>query len=121
MKIVFIARHPEFRLLREWAEGRARRALSRFSSFMPSVRIELCDINGPRGGVDKRCQIEVNARRTGTLVAHAIGATWRTALDRALSRIASSLGKRTKRDPFRRRGRFARIPLFDADVFRSRS
>jgi hypothetical protein len=45
--------------LRAHAERRLRYALGRFRMRLRSVILRLDDVNGPRGGNDKRCQIVV--------------------------------------------------------------
>ena len=48
--------------LRSKIEDRIRWALGRFVTRAAKVTVRLRDINGPRGGVDKHCRIEVNVR-----------------------------------------------------------
>ncbi len=45
--------------LAEFIERRLRFALGRFAGRIDRVSIRLSDVNGPRGGVDKRCRITV--------------------------------------------------------------
>ena len=47
-----------------WAhvERRARFALGRFADRVVRVKIQLADVNGPRGGVDKRCRVRLRCR-----------------------------------------------------------
>lgn len=51
-----VAIHPT---LRDQIEEVVRNALARFVSRTRKVTINFSDINGPRGGVDKRCRIDV--------------------------------------------------------------
>lgn len=48
--------------LRSKIDERIRSALGRFVARAAKVTVRLRDINGPRGGVDKHCRIEVNVR-----------------------------------------------------------
>jgi len=41
-------------------------ALGRFSPAISDVTVRVADINGPRGGVDKRCQIVVRLQLPGS-------------------------------------------------------
>lgn len=50
--------------LRAYGERRLAFALGRFQGRVRSVRLAFDDLNGPRGGVDKRVQVVV--RLTGT-------------------------------------------------------
>lgn len=45
--------------LMEFIERRLGFALGRFASRIDTVEVRLCDVNGPRGGVDKQCRIAV--------------------------------------------------------------
>lgn len=46
--------------LETYIERRLRFALGRFDGHIGRVSVRISDINGPRGGVDKRCRIEVS-------------------------------------------------------------
>ena len=58
----------------EWIERRLHFALSRFSSRIRRINTILEDINGPRGGEDQRCRIEVNLVPSGSIMAEATAA-----------------------------------------------
>jgi ribosome-associated translation inhibitor RaiA len=45
--------------LREHIERRLRFALGRFAARIDRLMVRLSDVNGPRGGIDKRCRIVV--------------------------------------------------------------
>lgn len=51
-----VAIHPT---LRDRIEEIVRNALARFVSRIRRISVSFWDINGPRGGVDKRCRIDV--------------------------------------------------------------
>jgi hypothetical protein len=46
------------------------------------------DENGPRGGVDKRCQVALHAEGAGAVVVTSVASDWRAALNDALARRA---------------------------------
>jgi len=48
-------------------------------------------VNGPRGGVDKRCQLELKTDHSGSVVITAVAHDWRVALDQALVRAVRAL------------------------------
>ncbi len=48
--------------LLEYASLCLRTAVSRYRNAVHEVRVRLSDENGPRGGMDKRCQVQVNLR-----------------------------------------------------------
>jgi len=55
------------RTLRDHVERRLGFALGRFENRIDRVTVWLEDLNGPRGGVDKRCRIEACVPRSGRL------------------------------------------------------
>lgn len=73
------------------AESRVRFALRRLSWLAPRARVHLSDVNGPRGGVDKRCQVELLTDSTDPVVITSMARDWRSALQSALSRAARAL------------------------------
>ena len=54
--------------LRTRAERSVRLALGRFGARVSRVTVRVADVNGPRGGDDKRCRIAVAVQRTGNVV-----------------------------------------------------
>jgi len=97
MQVLFEARDPEGAPLRDVAIRRARFVMRRLAWLVPRARICLSDDNGPRGGVDKRCQIELSTAQGGPLVVTTVARDWRTALDGALARAARALVRRLRR------------------------
>lgn len=97
MQVLFEARDPEGAPLRDLAIRRARFVMRRLSWLVPRARICLSDDNGPRGGVDKRCQIELSTQQGGVLVVTTVARDWRTALDGALARAARAVVRRLRR------------------------
>ena len=61
------------------------------------ARIWLADINGPRGGVDKRCQIELKLAGKNNIVIEDIEADLYFAIDRATERCMRTLSRRLSR------------------------
>ena len=97
MQVLFEARDPEGAPMRDLAIRRARFVMRRLAWLVPRARICLSDDNGPRGGVDKRCQIEVSTQQGGVLVVTTVARDWRTALDHALARVARAVVRRLRR------------------------
>ena len=52
--------------LREYIDRRLYFALGRFDAVIDNVSVRVGDINGPRGGVDKHCQIVVTLLASGS-------------------------------------------------------
>ncbi len=84
MQILVDAKPADAKLLRDVAEDRLRFALRRLSRQVAVAKLSFSDVNGPRGGVDKRAQIHLNLQAHGTLVVVAIANNWRAALENAL-------------------------------------
>jgi putative sigma-54 modulation protein len=89
----------------EEMERRIRFALSRFVGRISLVTVTLADFNGPRGGVDKQCQLVVRLTPAGKVTIeekHAeISAAVALAADRAGWNVGRELRRRrdAKRDP----------------------
>ena len=86
MQILFKSRPPQAAAVLEAIERRVRFVLRRLSALVPRVDVKLVDVNGPRGGIDKRCQIELRTDGAGPVVVSSVAKDWRTALDGALAR-----------------------------------
>jgi hypothetical protein len=91
MQILVRIRDRRAALMREPAERRAKFVLRRHSSVVSYASVQLSDLNGPRGGVDKHCQVAVRTIDGKPVIVNAVASDWRTALDRALTRAAGYL------------------------------
>jgi hypothetical protein len=91
MQVVFESRDPEGAQLRELTVRRVRFVMRRLSWLVPRAKVHLSDVNGPRGGIDKRCQLELKTDHYGTVVVTSMAHDWRAALEGALSRAARAL------------------------------
>ncbi|HRK39045.1 MAG TPA: HPF/RaiA family ribosome-associated protein [Burkholderiaceae bacterium] len=94
MEVVVQAHHPDAQALRDEATRRIRFATQRLASFVVRVVVRLKDLNGPRGGVDKVCQVQLNTANGGVMVVSSRGVSWRAALELALARAARALWRR---------------------------
>lgn len=99
MQVLFESRDPEGVRLRRLAVTRLRFTMRRLAWMVPRARVRLSDDNGPRGGVDKRCRIELKTERAGTLVVTSLARDWRSALNAALARAARVLVRTLRRRP----------------------
>lgn len=97
MQIIFESRDAEGCELREMSVQRVRFALRRLTGLVPRAKVQFSDINGPRGGIDKRCQLEFKTETVGTVVITSLAQDWRTALDRALHRATRVLTRSVQR------------------------
>jgi putative sigma-54 modulation protein len=71
--------------------------LNRGDQTITRVTVRLSDINGPRGGADKRCLIEVRLKDSPTVVIEDIEADLYLAIDRATDRAGRTLARRLSR------------------------
>ena len=91
MQVIFESSDPQAAELRTVTERRVREALKRLAWLTPRVRVHLSDINGPRGGIDKRCQIELMTDGGKPVVVTSLARDWFSALQSALPRATRSL------------------------------
>lgn len=83
--------------LRNYCEQRLRSALGPASGRLRNVAVRLSDVNGPRGGVDKRCTIRAIVPGAPPVVIAQYETDVYVAIDRAADRIARSLSRRMER------------------------
>ena len=105
MQVLFKSRDPQATDLRDLTERRVRFVLRRLGWLVPRADVFLSDVNGPRGGVDKRCQVELRTDGAGTVVVASVAPDWRSALDTALTRAARLLMRQWRRASDSRRMR----------------
>ena len=103
MQVFFKSRHPQADDLRDLTEQRVRFVLRRLVWLVPRAEVQLSDVNGPRGGIDKRCQVELRTDGAGSVVVASVAGDWRTALDNALARAARFLMRLWRRGDESRR------------------
>ncbi|WP_374430016.1 HPF/RaiA family ribosome-associated protein [Ideonella dechloratans] len=109
MQVLFKPRHPGAAELRELTERRVRFVLRRLGARVPRAEVQMWDENGPRGGVDKRCQVALHAEGAGPVVVTSVASDWRAALNDALARAARFLLRQWRRGSDTRRMR-QRLP-----------
>ncbi|GJH39286.1 HPF/RaiA family ribosome-associated protein [Paraburkholderia hospita] len=73
---------------------RLRFVFRRMDWLISKATVSMSDINGPRGGLDKRCQVQVQTPDATPVVVTSIARDWRGALDLALARAARSIIRR---------------------------
>jgi ribosomal subunit interface protein len=83
--------------VREHVERRLQFALSRFGSKIGRIVVSLSDLNGPKGGIDKKCQIVVQMRGMSDIIADIVDTGWIVAIDRATNRISHSVSRQMER------------------------
>ncbi len=111
MQVIFESRDADGAQMRDPSVERVRFALRRLSTWVPRAKVQFSDVNGPRGGVDKRCQVELSTEAAGTVVIASLARDWRTALDRSLGRATRVLTRSLQRTQKPPRGRVAKLAL----------
>ena len=86
MQVFFKSLDPQADELRDVVQRRAHFVFRRLAQLIPNATVQMSDVNGPRGGVDKRCQVEIKSAVAGTVVVASVARDWRTALDKACRR-----------------------------------
>jgi ribosomal subunit interface protein len=85
--------------LRAHIEHKLELALERFRERIGGVTVRIMDVNGPRGGVDKRCRMMVEIPGQKPVVVEA----WDADAYVAITRTALRLGERVSRVVARKR------------------
>lgn len=83
--------------LREHVERRIHFALDRASESVRKVSVRLSDVNGPRGGEDKRCRIQLGLPGAADVLIDATELDLYVAIDRAADRAGRTLARQLAR------------------------
>lgn len=78
---------------RDYAERRLQFAFDRFVPRIADVHLRLEDRNGPRGGVDKQCRLDVLGLPSWRIQAQGEGTTVNDAIDAAAARAGRSIAR----------------------------
>lgn len=79
--------------VREHASRRVHFAFSRFSTRIDRVVITVADINGPKGGLDKRCGVRVAGRDGWLVTVMDTDGQIEAAVSRAVSRASRAVSR----------------------------
>ena len=83
--------------LKAHVRRRLKTALAARDDHIVHAQVRLSDINGPRGGVDKCCQLRIQLAGTSSVIVRDVSADMYAAIDKASRRISSSVGRRLSR------------------------
>ena len=97
--------------LREHTERRLRFALGWADDRLRQISVRLSDENGPRGGEDKRCRIQLTFPSAASVVIDDTEADLYVAIDRAVDRAGRSVAHRLERQRYRQGPSPAVIPV----------
>ncbi len=83
--------------LRDYVMKRLAYSLNHGDEHITRLTVRLSDINGPKGGADKRCLIEVRLKTAPAVVIEDTEADLYVAIDRATERAGRTLERRLAR------------------------
>lgn len=89
--------------LREHIRRRLGFALSSRDEYIRRVMVRLADVNGPRGGNDKLCHIQVVLTHISDVIIEDTEVDMYAAIDRAADRAGRTVGRRLARKRDQRR------------------
>ena len=84
--------------LAEHVARKVYQRLSRFGNRVSAVDARLSDVNGPRGGCDKRCQFTVHLPGQAPLHLEELHQDFYAGIDVALDRLAEAVGRCIQRE-----------------------
>lgn len=82
---------------REWIQRRLQFALGRFSSCIRRVSVVFRDVNGTRGGVDKKCRLRVVLIPDGEVIVEDTDSSVEAVVAMVSERAARSVARRIER------------------------
>lgn len=97
MKLHFQSNDPDGLLLQQRTSDRLRRGLGRLQGLVARIRVSLDDVNGPEGGVDKRCSVEILLRGNSPVAVSATSRSWHDSVDAVATRIRQRVALRVHR------------------------
>jgi putative sigma-54 modulation protein len=87
VKLHFQSNDLDGLLWQQRTSDRLRRAIGRLQGLVARIRVSLDDINGPEGGVDKRCSVEILLRGSTPVAVSATSRSWQDSVDAVATRI----------------------------------
>ena len=92
--------------LRNHIQRRLTHALSSRDQYIQNILVRLSDINGPRGGSDKCCHIQIMIPQQQDVVIEDTETDMYAAINCAISRASRTLGRRLTRQRDRTRNSY---------------
>ena len=98
MQLEIQARHFSLtNALRNYIERRLAFALSAHDEHVRRVTVRLSDINGPRGGEDKQCHLQIVFDHLPDVIVEDTESDMYIAIDRATDRASRTVGRKVSR------------------------
>jgi len=98
--------------LRDYSDRRMRAALTRFEGRVQRISMWLSDINGPRGGEDTHCRLQIVLAGDTDVVIEETQADLHVAINRAVERAGRAMARKLDRKK-------SRVHRTRTDVFES--
>ena len=106
MRIEIQARRVSLpRRLRSHTEKRVRAALDRYDERIMKVSLWLSDVNGPKGGTDKNCHLQIVMPGKSDVVIEETRANLYLAINRAIERASQTVLRKLDRQRSRSKRR----------------
>ncbi len=100
MRMLVNIRSQDFALtvpLRKYIERRLHQSMTYAEGHIQRIAVRLYDVNGPRGGIDKGCRVQVVLKKLGVIVISELESDLYVAIDRATDRAAWVVTRRLSR------------------------
>ena len=88
---------PTSASLVEYTTRKIHHHLSRFGARVGGIDVRLSDVNGPRGGRDKRCLLMASGPGIGSVRVEELHEDFYAGVDQALGRLAQAVGRSIER------------------------
>ena len=100
--------------LRDFIKRKLGFGIGRYADRIARINVYLKDTNGPRGGVDQHCRVDIAMNLRGTFAAEATELDIYTAIKVAVDRVARRVGTTIdRRRSFKRHGISVNVGLKD--------
>lgn len=97
MKILFHGDHAFSGDTEEFISSRCESAFDRFNSVIREIKVTVRDENGPRGGDDIRCIIQITMSGLADVIVHEQAESVKAAVGAAVDRAAYQVSRRLNR------------------------
>ena len=97
MKILFHGDHAFSKDIEEFIYSRCEPAFDRFDSVIRDIKVTVRDENGPRGGDDIRCIIQIAMTGLADVIVHDQAESVKAAVGEAIDRAAYQVSRRLNR------------------------
>ena len=111
MKLHFRSNDLEGLRWQQRTADRFRRALGRLQGLVAGIQVRLDDINGPAGGVDKRCSVEILVRGSGPVALSVTSRTWQDSVEEVASRLRQRVVLQLRRATLAKHPPMALVPV----------